>query len=310
MGLGFAEAARSVVSYLHEHLGFGLWMVTRTEGDDWIVLESEDHGYNVQPGTVFSWADSFCSQMVLGRGPRVAPQSRLIPAYASAPIAQQVEIGAYIGVPLTQRDGSLFGTLCAIDPAEQSPVIQKDLPLVELLASLLSTILETEREAANRARHAELMATVANTDALTGVMNRRGWDEIVNREEDRCRLFGDPAAIISIDLDGLKAANDLHGHATGDQLIRGAADVLRSTVREPDAVARVGGDEFAVLGIGCDKRRAQALLARIRAAFSEAGIAASAGFDVRSPRAGLGAAWHDADAAMYADKRQRRSQLT
>lgn len=63
----------AVMRFLHGRLGFDLWMVTRVEGDDWIVLETEDHGYGVTPTSVFRWADSFCSQMVAGRGPRLYP---------------------------------------------------------------------------------------------------------------------------------------------------------------------------------------------------------------------------------------------
>ena len=70
----FESASRAVLAFLHDRLGFDLWMVTRTEGDDWIVLQSEDHGYGVKDGTVFRWADSFFSQMVLGRGPCIARQ--------------------------------------------------------------------------------------------------------------------------------------------------------------------------------------------------------------------------------------------
>jgi len=91
-------------------------MVTRTKGDDWIVLHAEDHGYGVENDAVFKRADSFCSQMVQGLGPSMASDSDLMPAYASAPIGKQVKIGAYVGVPLSDADGSLFGTLCAIDP--------------------------------------------------------------------------------------------------------------------------------------------------------------------------------------------------
>ena len=115
----FESAGRAVLAFLHRRLGFGLWMITRTEGEDWIVLQVEDHGYGISPGTVFRWADSFCSEMVQNNGPKVAPNSDIVPAYAAAPIGQQVPIKAYIGVPLSNADGSLFGTLCAIDPSRQ-----------------------------------------------------------------------------------------------------------------------------------------------------------------------------------------------
>lgn len=55
----FEAASRTVLALLHQRLGFGLWMTTRTEENDWIVLQVEDHGYNVEEGTVFRWADSF-----------------------------------------------------------------------------------------------------------------------------------------------------------------------------------------------------------------------------------------------------------
>ena len=69
----FETATRAALSLLHQRLGFDLWMMTRTDGNDWIVLQVEDHGYKVSEGSVFRWADSFCSQMVIGRGPRIAP---------------------------------------------------------------------------------------------------------------------------------------------------------------------------------------------------------------------------------------------
>lgn len=75
----FEEAGQAVLKFLYQKFGFNLWMITRTEGDDWIVLQSEDNGYNVQPGQVFRWADSFCSQMVQGKAPRIAPRSEDIP---------------------------------------------------------------------------------------------------------------------------------------------------------------------------------------------------------------------------------------
>ena len=61
----FEAAGKAVLAYLHQQLGFKLWMITRTDGNDWIVLQSEDHGYSVKAGDVFRWQDSFCSQTVV-----------------------------------------------------------------------------------------------------------------------------------------------------------------------------------------------------------------------------------------------------
>lgn len=302
----FAAAGSAVIRFLHQRLGFKLWMVTRTEGDDWIVLQAEDHGYSVTPHTVFRWADSFCSQMVLGRGPRVAPRSREIPVYAAAPIGRQVNIESYIGVPIHCEDGSLFGTLCAIDPVPQPDAITKELPLIELLAAMLSSVLSAELRAIDRERRLERAQTEAETDALTQLHNRRGWDRLIELEESRCRRYGHPACVAVIDLDGLKSMNDLHGHEAGDELLRRTAHALRKTARESDVVARLGGDEFGLLGLECDDEESGRLLQRLRTELESAGVAASVGIAMRMPASGMEQARRDADEAMYRDKAARK----
>lgn len=301
----FSTAAQGVLRMLHNRLGFDLWMVTRTEGDDWIVLHAEDHGYGVQDGTVFRWADSFCSRMVEGEGPRIAPRSDAVPAYVAAPIGNQVRIGAYVGVPLSRADGSLFGTLCAIHPAPQPAAIQAEQPLVELLSSLLSTILGSELRAAEEARKAERAQAEAMIDPLTGLFNRRGWDQLVAAEEERCRRYGHPACVVSIDLNDLKIVNDTHGHAAGDDLLRRSGEALRSAVRQQDVAARMGGDEFAILCVECDPMSIHSLVGRIRATLAAQDISASLGFASRHPAASLTETLHQADAAMYAEKRRK-----
>ncbi|MDH5234500.1 MAG: sensor domain-containing diguanylate cyclase [Gemmatimonadota bacterium] len=300
--LDFESAARAALTFLHRRLGFGLWMVTRTEGDDWIVLQSEDHGYGVTGGTVFRWADSFCSRMVVGKGPRVAPRSNDIPAYAEAPIAQQVKIAAYIGVPLTGVDGEFFGTLCAIDPAEMPETLRQEQELVEIIGAMLSAILQSELRLAVETRRTEQAQSEALTDAMTGLYNRRGWTRLLTGEENRCRRYGHPACVYVIDLDDLKEMNDTRGHFAGDELITRTASLLSRLGRGQDVVARVGGDEFTLLAVECDRANAENLETRIRTALRDLGVNASIGRAMRQPAQGLEAAWQEADRAMYADK--------
>lgn len=301
----FAAAAQGVLRLLHDRLGFALWMVSRTEGEDWIVLhtEGEGHGYGIDAGTIFRWADTFCVHMVEGRGPRIAPCSDAVPAYASAPGGRGMKIGAYVGVPLARADGTLFGTLCAIHPEPQPAAIQAEQPLVELLSGLLSTILAAELRAADEARRAERAQAEALVDPLTGLYNRRGWDQLTAAEEERCRRYGHTACVVSIDLDGLKTVNDTLGHAAGDDLLRRCGQALKSSVRQQDIAARLGGDEFAVLCIECDPQSIGSLVERMRAALAGQAVEASIGFASREPSSGLVQALHRADEAMYAEKR-------
>lgn len=301
----FEAAGKAVMAFLRRRLGFSLWMLTRTQGEDWIVLQSDDAGYGVAPGKVFKWADSFCSRMVQDQGPRVAPCSNDIPAYKAAPIGQQVSIRAYIGVPLTGPDGELFGTLCAIDPDRQPDSILAEQELVELLASMLSAILSAELRLIDSVRHIERLTVEATTDALTGLANRRGWDEMIAKEEERCRRYGHAAAVFSIDLDALKQINDTGGHAAGDELIVAAADALRAVARQADVVARLGGDEFGFVAVECDRPAAQLLAERLRREFDGRGVRVSFGTSMRDPSRGLNAAWVDADQRMYEEKRAK-----
>lgn len=301
----FDAAGRAVLTFLHRRLGFQLWMITRTQGDDWIVLQSEDHGSGIAAGRVFRWRDSFCSEMVQGNAPHVAPQSDAIPAYANAPIGREVPIKAYAGVPLVLEDGSLFGTLCAIDPLPQSPQIVEQEELLLLFGSLLSTILQLELRSAEAVRRSERIQAEALTDSVTNLYNRRGWDLLLAAEESRCSRYGHAGAIFFVDLDGLKEVNDSHGHAAGDALINRAAQALRQAARSVDIVARLGGDEFGIVGVECDDAGAQALLKRIQSELAVAEVKASIGFAMRDPTVGLAGALVEADKNMYSEKRSQ-----
>ena len=298
----FEEAGQAVLKFLYQRFGFNLWMITRTEGDDWIVLQSEDNGYNVKPGQVFHWADSFCSQMVQGKAPRIAPYSPDIPLYREAPINKLVDIQAYIGQPLVKEDGSLFGTLCAIDPRPQPAELVKEAELIDLLGEMLSRILQAELRESEQTRKAELFETEALSDSLTGLFNRRAWDRLVDLEEERCRRYGHPTAVLMIDLNNLKTTNDRLGHSAGDELIQKAASTLKEQVRSNDIVARLGGDEFAVLSIETNSENAEKLVFRIKQAFSEANLSAAIGLALRNPAYGLYAAIMEADGKMYENK--------
>lgn len=307
---GFHSASQAVINYLHKRFGFGLWMITRTEGEDWIVLQAKDTSYGVNPGSVFRWADSFCSRMVKGEGPCIAPSSDLVPAYANAPIAQQFPIQAYIGMPLTNTDGSIFGTLCAIDPNRQPDSIVQEQETVELFATLLSTILRTELKLDQEVRRSERLEIEAYKDPLTQLANRRAWDQLLAKEESRCQRYGHSAAIIMIDLDDLKPVNDAYGHAAGDALIMRTADVLRKAMREEDVVARLGGDEFGIIAVELEKANLDMLVTRVRNALAEHQINASVGAAIRIPSVGLKGAMENADRLMYEEKSRKYAHAT
>ena len=303
----FESAGKAVLKYLHERIGFGLWMITRSEGEDWVVLDSLDHFYDVSPNDVFQWTDSFCSRMVAGHGPRIAPCSDAIPCYQNAPIGKQVPIGAYVGVPLAAPDGSLFGTLCAIDPATQPEAIIHELPLVELLAGMLGTILDTELKALNDIRRLEQAKHGAMTDPLTGLFNHRGWDSLLLAEEYRCKRYGHKACLLSLRVNDLQNVNDRCGDAIGNEILKSVSSVLQNVFRESDVIARLSYDEFGILAVDYKENKVQELTNQLEEFLGKRSIDVTIGHAISSPKETLVDTMLRADQQLRLTKQPKKS---
>ena len=109
----------------------------------------------------------------------------------------------------------------------------------------------------------------AVTDGLTGLYNRRYFEEYLDKEVKRAQRQNQPFSIIGIDLDFLKKINDAYGHAYGDIAIKAVADVLKHNARTVDTAARLGGEEFSVILPGVDSKGAMVAAERIRKAIEE-----------------------------------------
>src|ERR1700722_17688782 len=107
----------------------------------------------------------------------------------------------------------------------------------------------------------------AATDALTGLYNRRLFDEYFDKELNRAKRYGHQLAIVILDLHKLKEVNDRYGHLQGDQVLQMAAATLRRTLRASDFAFRIGGDEFAVLLPQTDPEQALTLCRRVRSQY-------------------------------------------
>ena len=159
----------------------------------------------------------------------------------------------------------------------------------------------------------ERLVSLAYRDGLTGLRNRRCFDERLN--EELCRLKRNPLgglSVICIDMNGFKQLNDTLGHAAGDAALASVARLLETLVRAEDLVCRLGGDEFVVLLPDTQRDQAERVVERIK---SHAPALVGVGLGVRGLAVGL-ASWVQgegersllsrADAEMYADKRNSR----
>jgi diguanylate cyclase (GGDEF)-like protein len=110
----------------------------------------------------------------------------------------------------------------------------------------------------------------ARVDALTGLLNRRAFDEALAKAMDRSRMTGDPLSVLVGDIDEFKDFNDRFGHLEGDRVLQGVAEALRAALRRPDVAYRWGGDEFAVILPEADRDGAEQVAERVRAAVARA----------------------------------------
>ena len=110
----------------------------------------------------------------------------------------------------------------------------------------------------------DALVDLSSRDALTGLANRRAFELALGREVDRVARSGESALLLALDIDHFKRVNDSHGHAAGDQVIRAVASALVDSVRPMDLVARVGGEEFAIILPNCASTFGQTVAERVR----------------------------------------------
>ncbi len=146
-------------------------------------------------------------------------------------------------------------------------------------------------------------------DGLTELLNQRGWEEVLQQEQLRAKRYGHSTGILICDLDGLKKVNDLQGHQAGDLWIKRAAHCIGRSVRDVDLVARIGGDEFAIMALECSQETLEGLLNRLSDALAQEGIGASWGGILAAPGESFAQAIREADKRMYVMKEAHHRQI-
>lgn len=232
-----------------------------------------------------------------------------VPDYAAdlsflrARAARTAGLRSAICVPVS-RDGSIVGVIeffCAELRARDQAVTGALTSVGGHVGELLGTLDE---------RHALLrrLEALALTDDLTGLPNRRAWEETLERELARAARDGLPVCVAVLDLDDLKHYNDEHGHLAGDAVLKAAAEAWRTELRGGDVLARYGGDEFAALIPGRTLDTAVVVVERLRRA-SPQGCTCSAGVAAWNATETSLDLFGRADAALYVAKQSGRNQL-
>lgn len=169
----------------------------------------------------------------------------------------------------------------------------------------------TERDVTDRLYREKALEELSASDPLTGLLNRRAFEQILEKELARSKRTGAELCLALMDVDNLKGVNDTFGHQMGDLVLSRTAEAALHTVRRGDFVARIGGDEFAILLPGTSQARAKGILSRLKKVVSSMHVAAkeeavspsvSVGIAERSESESAAELLDRADAAMYLAK--------
>jgi diguanylate cyclase (GGDEF)-like protein len=144
--------------------------------------------------------------------------------------------------------------------------------LMGLFSGVVLARLKRERQEMKRLRRE--LAQLALTDALTGLPNRRHFEEVLRGELDRVVRYGGSCAVAIVDVDHFKSFNDRCGHPAGDAALRELAALMRASLRASDLAARIGGEEFGLIMVATEKAPAAAVVERLRQVVEQRDLAA------------------------------------
>lgn len=175
----------------------------------------------------------------------------------------------------------------------------------------------SEQRIAEQDRRIRQLEDLAATDALTGLMNRRGFEKFFEHELGRIRRGHSPGALmVLVDLDRFKPINDLYGHLAGDYCLQQVSKKLLESIRMLDGAARIGGDEFALLLTQFEPEKSTFDIQKLRRNLNEITVnwhgrqlsfGASIGVEVVTANSEYPNVYKAADTALYADKGHRKN---
>lgn len=250
-------------------------------------------------------SQAMCEHVLQSRSPLTIEDLTEEPEFAGlSAVSASLHLRAYIAAPLITDSGHVLGSLCAFD-TQPRRFTAEQIDTLNQFATVVSELFELRKE--------------VDYDFLTKVFNRRGFETVLRREMARLNRDGAPCTLAMLDLDHFKHVNDTYGHPVGDTVLKALTKMVKVNMRESDYLARLGGEEFALLLPNTPIIGALKVADRIRAAVAafrleehpDLALTVSIGLvDIARYRNDFDAMMRDVDNAVYISKCKGRNQTT
>jgi diguanylate cyclase (GGDEF)-like protein len=280
-------------------------MVLRRKFEGWEVTHLVDDHYGFEVGDLFDDPDD--GDFILDEGAvELHPMSITLNVLRGELCVKIEPVKGHIFHRIVTQQGDTFGAIVGLSSGKLAAAAIRSIPIISLLSELVMQTHLVCSSYISMSKKQQQSEIDACRDELTQVLNLRGWKRHVNREVSRAKRSCHPLFVVMVDIDNFKRFNDNYGHAFGDEILKSVANTLKINLREGDIIARVGGDEFAVLASDTEEDGATGIIDNLNRALKDKKIPCSFGAEKLSVDKGLDWCTSEADKKMYQIKHGKK----
>lgn len=268
--LSFRQRLDAILHLGSEHFGLPIGIFSKITGDQYVIQQAIHPDDSLEEQMSFNLGETYCSHVYQAnevKGFHNASNSEI----ESHPCYQNFKLEAYIGAPIFV-DGLRYGTLNFSSNNPTKPFIRQDFELIRLFAEWVGHEIARKNDIKALKKAHDQLEILANTDALTGLVNRGFLEQELQDSIDKNVQYRREMVVALFDFDNFKTINDKFGHSVGDEALRVFARVVNEFGRSEDVYGRWGGEEFMAILPTKNIQGISVSLTRLQKQIREAGL--------------------------------------